>query len=70
MKLIGTTIDTPDKKGITLLMYASAYGKEHTVKYLLSKGANPVQRTQTKMAQQIIPVKWLQLTNTPELLRC
>jgi ankyrin repeat protein len=35
------TIDTPDKKGITLLMYVSAYGKEHTVKYLLSKGVNP-----------------------------
>ena len=61
------TIDTPDKKGITLLMYASAYGKEHTVKYLLSKGANPVAVYTNKNGSTHYPAKWLRLTSTPEL---
>ena len=63
------TIDTPDKKGITLLMYASAYGKEHTVKYLLSKGANPVAAYTNKNGTTNYPSQMAAANKHPKIVK-
>ena len=64
------TIDTPDKKGITLLMYASAYGKEQTVKYLLSKGANPaVMYTNKKSGTTHSPSQMAAANKHPKIVK-
>ena len=65
------TVDTPDKKGATMLMYASAYGKENTVKYLLSKGANPVAVfTKKEDGTTHTPSQMAAANKHPKLLRC
>ena len=64
------TVDTPDKKGITLLMYASAYGKEQTVKYLLSKGANPaVMYTNKKSGTTHSPSQMAAANKHPKIVK-
>ena len=50
-------------------MYASAYGKEHTVKYLLSKGANPVAAYTNKNGTTNYPSQMAAANKHPKIVK-